>query len=505
MSFRACPWLPCVLLALLSCASDPGAGLPRARSAASTLHYRVRFEPGLRVARTRICFEGRPPHQLRPIAGPGPDFIGAVRGPAGRPLPRSGGVVRLGQLTPGSCVSFRSRVSGRRRGDAVLSSQVSWLLRSPRSSRATLELELPPGVHAWLPWGGEGARAVLPASALELAGHVVLGDFERRSFEVRGTRVELVVLPGPLSVDAQACARVVSEAVRTVAQVYGRFPTDALHVVVVPVGPKVDEQDDPIPFGLMRRGGGATAMLLVRADASEADLRDNWVAYHELSHLLLPMLDRRDGWLAEGIPTYYQEVARVRAGLQDERAAWARIVAGLQRGAADACAMARPAALGEMLSAKHVHRGSLGLDVGGCSRESLSGAAEDMHQTGHFYRVYWSGMAFALMADVELRSGAEPTSLDALLRQARPEIRACRGFTSGSLLMRRLDRIAGRQLLWRSYARFGTRRDFPDLSRLFERLGVQILADGSVELEDRAPLSHVRRAIMAPRIALSRP
>ncbi len=380
----------------------------------------------------------------------------------------------------------------------MLSSQVSWLLRSPRPSRATLELELPQGAHAWLPWGGEGARAVLPASALELAGHVVLGDFERRSFEVRATRVELAVLPGALSVDVEACERVVSEAVQTVAQVYGRFPTDALHVVVVPVGPRVDPEDDPIAFGLMRRGGGATAMLLVRADANEADLRGSWVAYHELSHLLLPMLDRRDGWLAEGIPTYYQEVARVRAGLQDERQAWARIVAGLQRGEADACSSAGTTALGELPRAKRIHRGRIARGVIGCSRASLSGAAEDMRLTGHFYRVYWSGMAFALMADVELRRGPEATSLDALLRRARPAIRACRGFTHGTLLMRRLDRIAGRQLLWRSYARFGTRRDFPDVSRLLQRLGVRVLADGSVELSDRAPLSWVRRAIMAP-------
>lgn len=471
---RAC--VLALLMLPIGCLPSAPTAPHAADSRPLSVRYQVTFEPDLHSGHTQICFDGRAPRDLRPIAGEGPALLGPVRTREGRVLPRSSHGVQLGALAADECVHYRFELGARgfaasHEGEALLTSQDAWLLRPSAPSVASLELRLPSHASASLPWGGDGARTSLPASALELPGHVALGVFSRRQFEADGVQVDLAVLPGELAVGLDGLVRAITGDIRAVSSVCGHFPVSSLDVVVVPVGPEMDgEPPDPIAFGLVRRGGGASVMLLVRADASEEDVRRHWVAPHELSHLLLPLIDRRDAWLSEGFATYYQEVTRVRAGLEDEETAWARIVDGCVRGAADA-----------------QDEGAL----------SLSQAAASMRETGHFRRVYWSGMAFALAADVRLRTRARPSSLDALLCAEGPVFRQTTATMPATTALRTLDRALGAPVLAPMGEAWSARADFPATAPLLARLGVHVASDGSVTLDDDAPLAAVRRAIMA--------
>ena len=120
-----------------------------------------------------------------------------------------------------------------------------------------------------------------------------------------------------------------------------------------------------------------------------------------------------------------------------------------------------------------------------------------MRETGHFRRVYWSGMAFALAADVRLRTRSRPSSLDALLCAEGPVFRQTTGTMPATTALRTLDRALGAPVLASMGEAWSARADFPATAPLLARLGVHVASDGSVTLDDDAPLAAVRRAIMA--------
>ncbi|UCH29588.1 MAG: hypothetical protein JSV06_00790, partial [Myxococcales bacterium] len=143
---------------------------------------------------------------------------------------------------------------------------------------------------------------------------------------------------------------------------------------------------DDVVFGMLRRGGGASILLVPSASATREGLDDDWVAVHELSHLWLPRFYPQDRWLSEGVATYLQEVLRARCGLQTEARAWQRLLEGFARG--------RRSGTGRPLTLE----------------------SRDMDETGAYHRVYWAGAAFALEADVWFRETTDgrESLLDAL-------------------------------------------------------------------------------------------
>ncbi|MEM9730770.1 MAG: hypothetical protein AAF997_19465, partial [Myxococcota bacterium] len=163
----------------------------------------------------------------------------------------------------------------------------------------------------------------------------------------------------------------------------------------------------------------------------EALERDR-VAVHELSHLWLPRLYDKDRWLSEGIATYLQELLRARWGLQTAEESWKRLHDGMSRG--------RRSGTGRVLD-----------------RES-----REMGRTGAYHRVYWSGAAFALEADLRLRqaSGGSmtlPRALD-LAREKRGEVSS---LVKGADFLAELDAAAGTDFLAPLGERYAALTDFP--------------------------------------------
>jgi hypothetical protein len=451
----------------------PGSGLVQRPS----YHIAVDLEGG--ALRATLCFPEGLPARLVPLEKDAGGFLGWATGPDGRALQRDGGhLVLPGEGTPG-CVRYAvdlhlatraSRHVAHPGGDIALSSG-AWLWRPEPlhpDTEATLEVTLPPDVEALLPWPSTAAGHRLDASALRRPAHVAFGRFRPRVIRTRGVTVTYARLGDGEDPPEPAVRAWLTSAVQAVAQVHGRLPVDRVAVMVLPTGPG----PDPVAFGMVRRGGGASVMLLVRRGATEEGLVRDWVAVHELAHLLIPPLDRPGAWLSEGLATYYQNVARARAGLLSPVEAWRSMAEGFDRG--------RRAGTGRTLRDESAH----------------------MHRTAAYHRVYWAGAAFALEADVALRT-AHGTSLDAVLRsfsardvlEARPR--------SAEHLLGEMDALVGARTFSELAARYLDRSEFPDTDGLLRHLGVGRDQDGQVGFDDGAPLADLRQSIMRPTEALT--
>ena len=225
----------------------------------------------------------------------------------------------------------------------------------------------------------------------------------------------------------------------------------------------------PVPWGQTRRDDGVSVLLYVRPDAGIDELRDDWTAVHELSHLFHPYLGEDGRWLAEGLASYYQNVLRARAGQLDGDEAWRRLDAGFARGRNSGAGMP----LGEI----------------GWSRASTM-------------RIYWGGAMFWLEADLALRRERR-LDLDTVLSRYS---RCCLGSNSEATpeeFVAELDRLGGGKVFTAQFRRYAAMREFPPTQNAYRALGLD-KQDGRLRFSDRADAVRLRRAIMQPRAAAAR-
>jgi predicted metalloprotease with PDZ domain len=218
----------------------------------------------------------------------------------------------------------------------------------------------------------------------------------------------------------------------------------------------------------VQRGGGDAVHLYIDQRRPAEEFMADWVLVHELSHLLHPNIVARDRWLSEGIASYYQNVLRARAGLMSTQWAWNKLHAGFERG------------------------------VRGTPRgRSLAEVSETMMRDRSFMRVYWSGAAIALLADVELRrrsKGAQ--SLDTALAAFRDCCLPADRSWSARELMRQLDRRTGTTVFMALYREHIDADGFPDLGALYGELGLQPMSETRLRLDPTAPGAAICEAIM---------
>ena len=120
-----------------------------------------------------------------------------------------------------------------------------------------------------------------------------------------------------------------SRVTKAILSAYGRLPLPDVQVLVLPM----TSHHRAVMFGQSIRGEGNALELLVDPSRPLSEFDDDWVAVHELSHLMHPYLGDSGSWLSEGLATYYQNVLRARAGLLTPVQAWDRL-AGRVRGSA---------------------------------------------------------------------------------------------------------------------------------------------------------------------------
>ncbi|MEX2125407.1 MAG: hypothetical protein WD795_16050 [Woeseia sp.] len=345
-----------------------------------------------------------------------------------------------------------------------------WRPRLTRDSEIRIEFDLPGEMQVAVPWQRlerDRQSFLLGDSPESSSAPAVFGTFEYSEIDVPGATLRVSVLRGSERTQGGMDDASIKEWLRTTATgislAYGRFPNPSPQIVVIPVADG-RRGESAVPFGrVIRDGGEAIELFVDRRQPLEAFLGD-WTATHEFSHLMLPYVEPRHRWISEGFAQYYQNVLLARSGTYDPQTAWQKLYDGLERGR-----QSRPELSPNEATAGDTRNGRM--------------------------KIYWSGAAIALMADVALRerSGGEMT-LDDVMGQLQACCLPSDQTWSGPELFATLDTLTGAPVFMPLYRRYADTSGFPDTRPLFERLGIAV-EDDKIRIRRSGELQHIRSAI----------
>jgi len=270
---------------------------------------------------------------------------------------------------------------------------------------------------------------------------------------VGNASVEVHIEPGPLEVRNQDLIEWVHWASDSVATYFGRYPVPLVQLRIIPTGGsgvragKTFGEDDG---GLIR--------IHVGRETKKADLEADWMLTHEMLHLGFPSMADKHHWIEEGIATYVEPIARVRAGHLDAHEMWFELVRDLHQGLPES--------------------GDKGLD-----------------NTHTWARTYWGGALYCFLGDLEIHKQTNNRKgLDDALRGilgAGGDIRRDWEITKA---LRIGDQSTGVSVLIPLYEKMKDQPYEVDLAAMWKDLGVERNGD-TVRFIDSAPLAKVREAI----------
>jgi len=221
----------------------------------------------------------------------------------------------------------------------------------------------------------------------------------------------------------------------------------------------------PVLYQAFSRREVNISMLDARAGTppTAAELLRDWILPHEMIHLALPEVGDEHLWLAEGLATYVEGVARVQAGNLDAVEFWGELVRQMPKG------VPLP--------------GDRGLD-----------------QTHTWGRTYWGGALFCLEADVEIheRTGNRFGLQDALRAIARASGGYQRQWSIDRVLQTG-DEATGVHVLTDLYVKMRDQPAAPDLAALWRRVGIDT-SDDRERLDESGPGAALRAAITKARL-----
>jgi hypothetical protein len=248
----------------------------------------------------------------------------------------------------------------------------------------------------------------------------------------------------------------IERSLRIVTAYYAGFPTQSLHIQVVP------ESGAGVRGGKTWGYRGGMIRVEVGRDVTAAQLSDDWVLVHEMTHLALPDVGDDQNWFSEGLAVYVEGVAREQAGNRSQQDIFMEQMRQMPRG------LPQP--------------GDQGLD-----------------HTHTWARTYWGGAMFCFLADVEIHRRTDNRM--GLQDAMRAVAKASGGLGTDwpiSRVFATADAATNTHVFADLYAQMKDKPVTPDLKDLWVKLGV--LSDGgTVTLDDGAPLAGIRRSIMAPR------
>ncbi|MGB6973760.1 MAG: hypothetical protein WBD67_03660 [Terracidiphilus sp.] len=283
------------------------------------------------------------------------------------------------------------------------------------------------------------------------------GIAESRQLHIGGATVQVDFARGDLDLSRDAVMRHIRAAASAVTNYYGRFPVERARILVVP------EAGHRGGFGGTTWGamGGYQGFTRLRigAHATEAEMRADWVATHEMVHMAFPTMPEDQHWIEEGQATYIEPIARVRTGELTAQEVWGEMVRGMPQG--------EPRA------------GDEGLD-----------------RTHTWARTYWGGALFCLVADVEIRKATDnKKGLEDALRAV---VDAGGTIDQEWPLEKALkigDKATGTHVLMRLYRAWSRKPVEVDLPKLWAELGVRMDKDGKVAFDAKAPQAAMREKI----------
>jgi len=344
-----------------------------------------------------------------------------------------------------------------------------WRPRLGGADEVVVSFELPDGVNVSVPWPPLADRddtfrlASSPQSGSAIA---IFGEFAAETVRVADADLRIVSVPSranPINPEIVDWTR---KTAKHITLAYGRFPNPHARVVLLPVANRRGES--AVQFGRVVRDGGETIELMIDPTKPEELFLGDWTATHEFSHLMLPYIDRGERWISEGFAQYYQNILLARAGRYTQQFAWQKLNDGLVRGRDSA-------------------------------PDLSPNEAADGEERNTRMKVYWSGAALALLADVELRRrSAGEESLDHVLGLFQSCCLPSRRAWTGLELFEKFDALIDEPLFVDLYQRHADAAGFPEFRPLLDRLGV-VVAGRDVRLADDAELAEIRDSLTARR------
>jgi predicted metalloprotease with PDZ domain len=115
-------------------------------------------------------------------------------------------------------------------------------------------------------------------------------------------------------------------------------------------------------------------------------------------------------------------------------------------------------------------------------------------------RVWWSGAAFALLADLELRrASGGARSLDWALAELRRRFGPFDRNWKAREVVDALDQVSGGRVFGDLYRRWLPSDRFPDLTDAYRRLGIEVVDDTGLHLSDDPRATALRAALLGRR------
>ena len=238
---------------------------------------------------------------------------------------------------------------------------------------------------------------------------------------------------------------------------FGKFPMDHVHINIRAVS------GSRVRFGRTMPTNGGTIMMLIGRDATARALNEDWTLTHEMTHLAFPATkeDNRE-WIAEGMATYVEPIARAQAGYLTPEYVWNQFVDNMHKG--------------------EPQPGDEGID-----------------NTQTWGRVYWGGALFCLVADVEIRKATKnKKGLEDAFRYIMNDKGTMEYEWPMTMIFKEGDQATGTHVLQDLYAAWKDKPAEVDLPKLWKELGIEKKGD-TVVFHDDAPMAEVRKAITVRR------
>ena len=241
-----------------------------------------------------------------------------------------------------------------------------------------------------------------------------------------------------------------------VSQYYGLFPINIEDLTVT-----IDEEEgDSVGLGTTNAEERQAAIeIRIGEDISESRLMHDWTATHEMTHLAMPILGRADRWVAEGMATYVEPIARLQLGQVSPEEIWGDLARNAPR--------------------------------------ALRRQDKGFRGTRDLGELYWGGAIWCLLADIQIRQKTQNRFgfQDAMRGIVKSGATVFSDYSARDAL-KSGDEAIGASVLVPLYEQFSTGPINVDHDDLLQKLGI-IRSGGTVHFDNTAPLANIRRAIEA--------
>jgi len=425
----------------------------------------------------QACFEGKAPSSLRINSDSRKYTLYARHGDRDIKRYIRRGRSYLPRLPDDACIDYavdlKSAVEAENfrlalgHDNQVITDTSLWFWTPRQQRKLEVEVSLPEGMSISTPWKSIGTRG---GKQLFLAGmtpsswssRVAVGDIPTIEKVIAGATFHVGIIGSFTNEQIDTCMAWLEESARAVSTVSGSFPQQDVQILLVGIG----DQNEAMPWAQVMRGGGISGHFFIDQSRPLSEFSNDWTPTHELSHMLLPYVSSSERWVSEGLASYYQNVLRARDGRLSERAAWQNLHDGFRRG------------------------------VNGTHGMRLQDMSRNMRQEGAYMRVYWSGAAIFMLADIRLRQLSNgDQSLDSVLARLHECCMSHEKTWRARELFLKFDELSGTSVFSDLYNLHVPSRKFPDVFDSYDDLGI-VFRSNKIRLSQDGQLAEIRAAIM---------